>query len=187
MQHIYSPAARLNLTAPRPSWHIACMTNELSARGLTDAQKAFVKAMVQTGDADLAGRAIGAAPRDVAAWLDDAGVVRAVQASVLRELRTKGVAVAFATLLQIARDSRNNVASRVQASNSLLDRAGMAAARAPDAWKPTDRPLSEYTTQELKALVEAAERQAGDQAKTIEGTVLRADPAPIADQLTDLL
>jgi len=167
------------------------MAKELSARGaLTAQQRAFIKAYVETGDEKVSivdAKYTGNAA--VIAWelLHNAQIVAGIQAEISLRIRTKGARLAQSVLMAAAEAKDAPWSTRVDAAKALLDRAGMAAQRARDPEKPPERPLSEYSIDELRGVVDRLEREAADHAKPVAARRINANPDSIEAQAVDLI
>lgn len=153
--------------------------------GLTTKQRAFVRQFVEMGcgleGAGVAAIAAGYAEGSTAArrLLEIPSVreaIRVEQRGKLRVLANKALDV----VADIMRDEEAPPKVRLEASKVILDRAGLVATQ-PEAAGPADsydRPVSEMTRDELRALLEEARAaMAGAAAQVIEGESANDDNA----------
>lgn len=162
----------------------------IQPRGLTAQQRLVVKRFVDHGGMTLACQeaAVGGDPEN-AAWqyLHNPQIVAAIQAEISLRIRTKGSQIAQSVLMEAAQAKEAPWSTRVDAAKTLLDRAGLAAMRSREPDKPAERALSDYSVDELKALVDRLERERGDQAKTVDARQVDAIPAQEDGQDIDLV
>ncbi|WP_374340256.1 terminase small subunit [Methyloversatilis sp.] len=142
--------------------------------GLTTKQRAFVRQFVEMGcgleGAGVAAIAAGYAEGSTAArrLLEMPSVreaVRVEQRGKLRVLANKALDV----VADIMRDEEAPPKVRLDASKVILDRAGLVATQ-PEASDPADsydRPVSEMTREELRALLEEARAAMADAAPRV--------------------
>lgn len=136
----------------------------------TEMQQAFISNYLDGLNQTEAARRAGYSNPEQAGWqqLRKAHIAHFIRTEQARKLATDGVRVGINTLLEIAQDREAPKAARVQAANSLLDRAGLTARVAEAAQGVHDRPLSEMTIHELQAVV-SQERERLANADAIEG------------------
>lgn len=155
--------------------------------GLTEKQSAFVQAFVRIGcghaDASRAAEAAGYAKggeADAARRLLQMTHVRAAirreQAGKLSTLANEAIDVLGA----IMRDGDAPAKVRVECAKAVLDRAGFAPVKAQSDIRShdDDKQVSEMTREELRAILEQAQRaMRGDSAQVIDGEAVRTpDP-----------
>lgn len=139
---------------------------------LTPQERAFVDAMVRTGDKGYAGVAAGyRQPRDGASHaLRNPVIVAEIQAAAAFRLKTEGAQVGVATLLEIAGDKKSPSASRVMAARELVKLSGVAS----DA-EGENKPLHAMSRAELvDAANKARQALAELDAPVIEGETVPA-------------
>jgi hypothetical protein len=144
--------------------------NRLIVESLTPYQKVFVEAYLRTGGDGIDAAKLCALPGEPseAAWvmLHTPAVVTAIQAAVALRIRTEGAALAQRLLTDIVRGTIVAAPGiRVDAAKTLLDRAGIVAAKAPE--KPGERPLSDYSVDELQSLIPKLEAERAAAARDV--------------------
>lgn len=125
------------------------------SQNLSSKQERFVEAIVngnnQTHAATLAGYT---APMQEGWRLCQlAHIQRAIRARVSAKLNTQGASIGIDTLVKIASDETAPKGARVQAANSLLDRAGFVSKTLEKQRDTDDKPLSEMSASELEGLI----------------------------------
>jgi hypothetical protein len=145
--------------------------------GLTTQQAAFVREYVGNGfNAGAAAKAAGYADNGISAWR----LMRnsAVQAEVRRwmetTLRTEAAPKALGFLVRALDDQRLSGAARVRAAENLLEMSGYKGSGArPALQMPTDKPMAQWTLEELDAFVHAGQKSLQQleqtRARTIDG------------------
>lgn len=157
--------------------------NELTELNLSPKERRFVSTIVELGDPLAAALKSGYTESDakVAAWeLPRNAQVAAAIALQTRAAIVAGAAVASRYLVAAVKDDAVPHGVRIQAANSLLDRAGIVAPR--DAAAPT-RELDSCSIEELHALVDQLASKRGDQAKDVTRGLLQhgSEAAPPND------
>lgn len=163
------------MTGSGTDLQVSDLARDVKLTEFTERQQAFIFNYLSGLDQTNAARRAGYSQPEQAGWqqLRRPRVAAYIRAEQARKLATDGVRVGINTLLSIAQDEAAPKAARVQAANSLLDRAGLTARVAEAAQGLHERPLSEMTIHELQAVVaEERERLANSQA--IEGDVVEA-------------
>lgn len=150
---------------------------ELATRNLTDKQSRFIRFMAESGDSTGAVMRAGyeaANPAQIA-WelLRVPHILAALQNEVRKKL-VSGAPMALKIITDIATNSDVNPKTRLDAAKTLLDRAGHIAPRAA-AEKPTDQPLHEMTTDQLRELAGRLEDEIAGRAKPVASA--QAEPA----------
>lgn len=151
--------------------------------GLNQMQAAFVRFFVETGDRLQACKDAGYAgnPYPIA-WrlMRTPAIVAAIRAQTA--LRLQAIApTALRVLNTIMVDEGAPKGVRVDAAKTLLDRAGFIAPKAREPDRDGDRPLNEYSVEELRRLIDDLEQQRGDEARVITSA------PPAAAELKDML
>lgn len=144
----------------------------LKTGALTAGERAFVDAMVKTGDPTEAARRAGfSQPASQGGTIARRpAVVAQIQAEQAFLLRTEGARVGVATLLEIAGDKKSPSASRVMAARELVKLSGVAA----DA-EGENKPLHAMSRAELvDAANKARQALAELDAPVIEGETVPA-------------
>lgn len=110
-------------------------------------------------------------------------VLLAIRRHSVGTLVGEGVPLAIKTLFQILKDEAAPARVRVDAAKTVLDRAGIAAARpaAPEA--KNEKALSDMSPDELRALISRLENEVAERAEP----VLAPEPGGDASQVTELL
>jgi HEAT repeat protein len=134
---------------------------------LTPLASAFAEAFALLGSIEAAEKAAGTAPGVGRQFLRRMEVRQAVRAAVSSRLINEAPAIALKVLIEMVRDETAPKGVRVQAANSLLDRAGYVAPRAPEAGRDDLKPLADYTVDELRSLVDKIEGERAAEAKII--------------------
>ena len=140
-------------------------------KGLTPQEKTFVDTFAATGDKGLAGKVAGYAQPHVGAHKALARPI--VQAEIVRvqneRLFSELLPLAIETLKNVMTDARAPAASKVRASEVVLNRTlGTDAAQKKE--------LHEMTAEEIQAQIDALKRKAADAAKPIlEGKAVPLD------------
>lgn len=153
---------------------------KIQVQDFTERQQIFMNEYLEGRTQTEAARRAGYKQPEQQAWnlLRVPKIAAYIRAEQARKLATDGVRVGINTLLSIAQDEAAPKAARVQAANSLLDRAGLTARVAEAAQGLHERPLSEMTIHELQAVVaEERERLANSQAIEAEVVEVRNDGA----------
>lgn len=154
---------------------------ELATRKLTERQGAFVRHMALTGD--IPASALHA-KIDVHHGYELARLPH-VLAEIHQSVRKKLISaapMALKTIIDIAKDDQAPGKLRLDASWKLLQMAGHVAPRAA-AEKPTDQPLHEMTTDQLRELAGRLEDEIAGRAKPIVAPVA----APADAQAVDMI
>jgi hypothetical protein len=144
--------------------------NRLITQGLTPDQRAFVDAYLKVGgkgsDAVLLSGLPGEPSQTAWRMLHTPAVVAAIQAAVALHIRTNDAVIARQLLRDVV-DGTVPAAPgiRVDAAKTLLDRAGIVAAKAPE--KPGERPLSDYSVDELQSLIPKLEAERAAAARDV--------------------
>ena len=151
--------------------------------GLTAKRVEFVRQFVALGcsgqDAHRAAEAAGYAPASVWTVARDLLQTPAIRAAIRREQSGKLATLAneaIEVVGAIMRDEDAPAKVRLEAAKCVLDRAGFAAAKAiGDAGThDKDKPVSEMTREELRAILDQARRTvAGDNADVIDAEVVK--------------
>lgn len=127
------------------------------ARGLSEKQEAFVRQMVLGDNPTNAARVAGYADPNSAGY----DLVRLPK--LQREIRSRseallmvqGSVVGVSTLISIAQNDKAPSAARVQAANSLLDRAGIGKKESKSQSALANKPIGEMDMDELHAFISA--------------------------------
>lgn len=159
------------------------MGNNLAIR-LTDQQENFVRHVCDVGNLQVAARMAGYSESMVDAayrLIRHNGIAAAIRLEITRRLNGEALPVAYKVLLDIAKDTTAPAAVRRACARDLIDRAGVVPPKAADsAGNGADKPMSDMTTAELRALVDRLESELGaravdvsaPKAKTIEAKPL---------------
>ena len=159
------------------------MRNNVAIR-LTDQQEKFVRYTCDLGNIQVAARMAGYSESmvsEAARLLRSDAVSAAIRLEITRRLNGEALPVAYKVLLDIAKDVTAPAAVRRACARDLIDRAGVVPPKAADsAGNGGDKPMSDMTTGELRALVDRLESELGARAvdvsapksKTIEAKPL---------------
>lgn len=154
--------------------------------GLTEQQRKFVMAYINSGDEKAAAIASEYSwPMSPTARqaIRSPVVVAAIQAEVSRRIRTEGAVIGHSVLIEVARDTTAPKGVRVDAAKALLDRAGHIAPRAEAARNTDGRPLAEYSIEDLQGLVDSLKRRAADQARDVTAPISASASSDLAEML----
>lgn len=110
-------------------------------------------------------------------------VLLAVKRDSIGQLVGEGVPLAISTLFMILRDDAAPARVRVDAAKTVLDRAGIAAARPAAPEKANEKALSDMSPNELRALISRLENEVAERA----APVLAPDSGDDGAQVTELL
>lgn len=148
---------------------------------MTDREDDFVLEFVQTGDAvraasvagyaqpEIQGRAIAKRPR----------VAAAIRIETARRMQHMAP-VALNVLYKAATNDSVPWGARVDAAKTILDRSGYVSDPKRTDRSDDNKPLAEYSVEELERLVERLEEQRAASAKDVSAPLLRAnDDQPI--------
>lgn len=152
---------------------------DIDEKKLTEPQRKYLEAIVngnnQTDAARLAGYKF---PEQQGYYLARQPKMRAlIRQALLNRLESDGAAIAVNTLIKIAQNEKAPAGARVMASNSLLDRAGIASKVLEKQREGGQKALSDMTVDELDAFIQAGQAaisKARD-AAAIEGTAVPVD------------
>lgn len=151
---------------------------------MTDKEDDFVLEFVQTGDAvraasvagyaqpEIQGRAIARRPR----------VAAAIRIETTRRMQHMAP-VALTVLDKIMRDEKAPAGARVDAAKTILDRANYVSDPKRTDRSDDNKPLAEYSVEELERLVERLEEQRAGAAKDVSAPLLRANDDQAIDPL----
>ncbi len=162
--------------------------NDITTLKLSKKERAFVSALVEGGEPTAAALKSGYAESDAATagWemMHARRIAAAIDIEIKRAL-VAGAAVASRFLVKTVKDETAPAGVRVQAANSLLDRAGYVAPR-QDAPRDGSRPLTDQSIDELRTLVDRLERERGSSAKDVTRGVLQHGKPSIGAETTDI-
>jgi phage terminase small subunit len=156
-------------------------------KDFTEKQKAFVEALVITGNQTQAAIAAGYAPdhagKMASTMLRQPAILAAVQIGVARDL-AKGAAMASRVLQDFAADKTLDPRLRVVCARDILNRAGHIAPKAVAASSTAAKPLNEMSMVELRELADKLEDELSGRAKDVSS----AKPAPAkAQSIEDIM
>lgn len=158
-----------------------------TGKNLTDMQREFVERVVDGNDGTTAARLAGySSPAAQAYHLARIPhVAQEIRARIAARLNTQGATVGLNTLIKIANDDTAPKGARVQAANSLLDRAGFVSKVLDKQRDADEKPISEMSASELEGFIgklaskldhAAAKRGAEDAEFTESGPVTIENP-----------
>lgn len=122
---------------------------------LSEKQERFVSAITAGNNLTDAARLAGYSMPETQGWRLSQlpHIQRACRARIAAQLNTQGAQVGFSTLIEIATDKTAPKGARVQASNSLLDRAGFVSKVLEKQRDSENKPLTEMSAAELEAFI----------------------------------
>jgi hypothetical protein len=110
-------------------------------------------------------------------------VLLAIKRDSIGQLVGEGVPLAISTLFTILKDEAAPARVRVDAAKTVLDRAGIAAARPAAPEKASEKALSEMSPNELRALISRLENEVAERAAPVLATDSGGDGAEPIDIL----
>lgn len=155
---------------------------QMTGAKLNAQQMEFVRLVARGTPHDVAAVAAGYAPGYGASVLQSAAVKRALAACIGEILHTEAAPFALSTLVEIVKGKEFSPRDRVAAARTLLDRAGYTG-KSTSADSPADKPLSEMSTDELKALVDKLEGELADRATPVSAPENKGVPKQDLDFL----
>jgi len=177
-------------SVPRDPLTPSKVANMLENQGISLSEKQFLMIYYYLQGATKTEACVKAGLRPESATVLFGG--KKVQAAIAAVLETFLVAdaapAALRVLYQILHDNRAAPGVRVQAANSLLDRAGFDAKRLAQAVNGGDKLDSEKTAEELRAEIAALERELSNRARDVTPASPNDAPndAPIDQQIIDI-
>ena len=178
---------------PRDPLTPSKVANMLENQGISLSEKQFLMLYHYLQGATKTEACVKAGLRPTSAtMLFGSGKVQAAIAAVLeRFLIADAAPAALRVLYQILHDTKAAPGVRVQAANSLLDRAGFDAKRLAQAASDGDKLDSEKTADELRAEIAALERELSNRARDVtpdapESPNDAPNDVPIDPQIIDI-
>jgi hypothetical protein len=156
---------------------------QVPAIRLTDMQAAFVRETVKGRLPDDAARAAGynmTHPDIAYRLLQNPGVALAIRFEVNRLLTVEALPLAYNVLKDLAKDPKVPPAVRRACARDLIDRAGFVAPKAQAFEGQGEKPLSEMSSEELRALVDKLESELAGRAVDVSDPPNAPDSAPIS-------
>lgn len=158
-------------------------------KGLTDQQAKFVRHLLDglpMGEAAIKAGYSDSSP--AYRLVRTPAVIAAIHAHLGAKLRTEAAPAAFNLLLRVIQDEKAPLKLRVDASKTILDRAGHIAPKAAEPDRAGDKPMSEMSAEELRAFVSRAQSELANRARPV---IDMDAPAPAGaqpgEQVIDLL
>jgi len=177
---------------PRDPLTPSKVANMLENQGISLSEKQFLMIYYYLQGATKTEACVKAGLRPESATVLFGGkkVQAAIAAVLERFLVADAAPAALRVLYQILHDNRAAPGVRVQAANSLLDRAGFDARRLAQAVRDGDKLDSEKTAEELRAEIAALERELSNRARDVTPAAPAApdapNDAPIDQQIIDI-
>lgn len=142
----------------------------LSAQGLTEQQRIFVREFAKSGDKVTAAVEAGYSKHGIHNTTSDLlrlpVVVRAIQIETAKRLAA-AAPVALRVIERLVSDEATHPKIRLDAAKTILDRAGYIGPKAREADKSGDQPLHELSTDELRALAGRLEAEIAGRARDV--------------------
>lgn len=110
-------------------------------------------------------------------------VLLAIKRHSLGRLVGEGVPLAIDVLFSILKNEDAPARVRVDAAKTVLDRAGVAAARPAAPEKTNDKALADMSPNELRALISRLENEVAERAEPVSAPT----PGPLPSQVSDLI
>lgn len=164
------------------------MRNNLAIR-LTEQQEKFVAEVVRGNKPEAAAMlaGYGGNSRQISwALLRNPAIVAAIRIEITRLLTAEALPLAYRVLTDIAKDETAPVAVRRACARDLIDRAGIVPPKAAENGAAgAEKPMSEMSTSELRALVDRLESELGARAVDVTPSSDKAQKpkAPIVNRL----
>lgn len=149
---------------------------------ITAQQQEFVRLVALGTPHDEAAVLAGYAPHTGWSVMQSPAVRRVLHLAISEVLVTEGAPLAVKTLLEVVKNKEYSPRDRVAAARTILDRAGYTG-KSTSADSPADKPLSEMSTDELKALVDKLEGELADRATPVNAPESHGKPAQYLDFL----
>jgi hypothetical protein len=110
-------------------------------------------------------------------------VLLAIKRDSIGQLVGEGVPLAIATLFEILKNNDAPARVRVDAAKTVLDRAGLVAARPAVPEKAGEKALAEMSPSELRALISRLENEVAERAAPVNGPDFGGEMPQVADML----
>lgn len=151
---------------------------------MTDREDDFVMHFVQYGDAIKAAEAAGYAQAEIQGRqiARRPRVAAAIRIETTRRMQHMAP-VALTVLDKIMRDEKAPAGARVDAAKTILDRAAYVSDPKRSDRSDDNKPLAEYSVEELEQLVARLEEQRAGAAKDVSAPLLRANDEQAIDPL----
>ncbi len=145
------------------------MSKELSpVAELNETAREFARRVARGEAPNEAGRALGLTELAHHNLLRQSAIVWAIRVERQRLLSTEGASLGYKVLMDLARDESVQPAVRRSAAKDLLNLGGHVPPKAEfDTNSHNNRPLSEMSSDELRALVDKLDSELADRAKPI--------------------
>lgn len=175
---------------PRDPLTPSKVANMLENQGISLSEKQFLMLYfyLQGSTKTEACAKAGLRPTSATMLFGSSKIQAAIAAVLERFLVADAAPAALRVLYQILHDTKAAPGVRVQAANSLLDRAGFDAKRLAQAAQSGDKLDSEKTADELRAEIAALERELSNRARNVtpESPNDAPNDAPIDPQIIDI-
>jgi hypothetical protein len=153
------------------------MARELAPmHGLAPDVKEFIRRVALGDDPVKVGIAMGKSEAYGHNLLRQSAIIFALRLETQRLLATEAAPLGLKVLMGLARDETAPAAIRRQAASDLLNRAGHVPPRPENEQSSkTDKPLSELSTDELRALVDKLDGELAERAKPVDAAKRSSD------------
>ncbi len=150
-----------------------------SQKSLSDKQSAFIRHYVAGANQTDAARLAGYAYPSVDGYrqMQTPHIQAAIQAEIVRKVQTEGTKIAAAFLMDTIQNEKAPWTARVESAKVILNKGALADKVLANQSNGADKPLSEKTTAELEAFINAGLKALDDQRKAgaIDGQAVRVN------------
>jgi hypothetical protein len=142
---------------------------------LDETKREFVRRVAKGESPSTVGESLGLCHQAHNNLLRQTAVVWAIRVERQRLLATEGASLGYAVLMRLAGDETVNSGVRRQAARDLLALGGHSAPKPESNVNDTrDKPLSEMTSEQLRALVDKLDSELAERAKDVSDAVKTA-------------